>query len=230
MRPQFMWNEIDCRTQDNVELILETTLFWEVADLAQMVCKTGNLTGDIYNQIRSQFIKHVAQKTLKEFMEQLHSVAKTIFEADSEFYLSRGVKIHSLEVTKYSCAEKRTSEVLQQIIEETTNRLNRLSQAESQNEVKIFTMQGLIEQEQLNGKLLEIQHEHAKNEAEVSGTAEAERVGAFINRLEKDVPKLEDRISMWQVLRKTDALNVISQGESKLYYTPNDVNLSIKTD
>jgi len=32
-RPQFMWNDIDCRTQDNVELILETTLFWEVADL-----------------------------------------------------------------------------------------------------------------------------------------------------------------------------------------------------
>jgi regulator of protease activity HflC (stomatin/prohibitin superfamily) len=230
LRPQFMWNELDCRTKDNVELVLETTLFWEVTDLAQMVRKTGNLTGDIYNQIRSQFIKHVAQKTLKEFMEQLHMVAKTIFEADSDFYLSRGVKIHSLEVTKYFCSEKRTSEVLQQIIEETTNRLNRLSQAESENEVKMFKMQGQIEQEKLNGELLTIQHEHAKNEAEVSGTAEAEKVGAFIKRLEQDVPKLEDRMSMWRVLRQTDTLSVVSQGESKLYYTPKDVNLSIKTD
>jgi len=210
--------------------VLETTIFWEVTDLAQMVRMTGNLTGDIYNQIRAQFIKNVAQKTLKEFMEQLHIISRAVFEESPQFYLSRGVKIHALEVSKYSCAERRTSEVLQQIIEETTNRLNRLSQAESENEVKIFKMQGQIEEERLNGDLLAIQHEHAKNEAQVSGDAEAERVGAFIKRLEHDVPKLEDRISMWQVLRKTDALSVVSQGESKLYYTPNDVNLSIKTD
>jgi len=230
VRPTFMWNEIDCRTRDNVELVLETTMFWEVADLSQMVRTTGNLTGDIYNQIRSQFIKHVAQKTLKDFMEQLHLVSKTIYEEDPAFYDKRGVRIHSLEVTKYSCAEARTSEVLQQIIEETTNRLNRLSQAESENEVKMFKMQGQIEQEKLNGQLLTIQHEHAKNEAEVSGVAEAERVGAFIKRLGQDVPKLEERIQIWNVLRKTDALSVIAQGESKLYYTPNDVNLTLKTD
>jgi len=230
IRPQFMWNEIDCRTKDNVELVLETTLFWEVTDLAQMVRKTGNLTGDIYNQIRSQFIKHVAQKNLKEFMGELHLISKTIFEEDNQFYASRGVKIHSLDVTKYTCSEERTKEVLQQIIEETTNRLNRLSQAESENEVKMFKMQGQIEQEKLNGELLEIQHAHSKNEAQVSGAAEAERVAAFVQRLESEVPKLEDRISMWQVLRKTDALSVVSQGGASLYYTPNDVNLSIKCD
>merc|ERR1719456_2176073 len=95
VRPQFMWNEIECRTKDNVELVLETALFWEVTDLAQMVRKTGNLTGDIYNQIRSQFIKHVAQKSLKEFMGALHTISKTIYEEDQDFYTSRGVKINS---------------------------------------------------------------------------------------------------------------------------------------
>merc|ERR1719191_1243905 len=163
-------------------------------------------------------------------MTELHLISKAVFEEDQEFYTSRGTKIHSLEVTKYTCAEKRTSEVLQQIIEETTNRLNRLSQAESENEVNIYKMQGQIEQEKLNGDLLEIQHEHNKNEAQVSGEAEAERVGAFLSRLEKEVPKIEDRIAMWQVLRKTDSLSVVSQGGASLYYTPNDVDLSIKTD
>merc|ERR1719229_157940 len=120
-------------------------------------------------------------------MEELHLISKAIFEEDKEFYNSRGVLIHSLEVTKYTCAEKRTSEVLQQIIEETTNRLNRLSQAESENEVRIYKMQGQIEQEQLNGQLLKIQHEHQKSEAQVSGAAEAERVEAFISKLETQV-------------------------------------------
>merc|ERR1712014_364961 len=130
----------DCRTQDNVELVLECTIFWEVADLAKMVRTTGNLPGDVYNQARSQFIKHVARVTLKEFMEQLHKIASSIYDEDKDFYETRGVKIHSLEVTRYKTADSRTSEVLQQIIEETTTRLNRLSQAESENEVKMFRM------------------------------------------------------------------------------------------
>eukprot|EP00927_Polykrikos_kofoidii_P009171 TRINITY_DN1380_c0_g1_i3.p1 TRINITY_DN1380_c0_g1~~TRINITY_DN1380_c0_g1_i3.p1 ORF type:complete len:639 (-),score=125.92 TRINITY_DN1380_c0_g1_i3:265-2181(-) len=227
-RPQYLWNEIDCRTSDNVELVLETTIFWEASDLATMVRKTGNLPGDIYNQIRSQFIKHVAKVTLKGFMESLHNISRTVFEEDTGFYTSRGITIHSLEVTKYMCSEKRTSDVLQQIIEETTNRLNRLSQAEGENEVRIFKMQGQIEQEKLNSELLTIQHEHSKLEAAVGGSAEAERASAFLKGLEKDVPKLEDRVSMWQTLRKQDALSVVSKGGASLYYTPNDVNLSIR--
>merc|ERR1712184_231198 len=139
--------------------------------------------------------------------EDLHKISSSIFEEDGSFYQKRGVKIHSLEVTKYQCSEKRTSEVLQQIIEETTNRLNRLSQAESENEVRLFKMQGQIEQEKLNGDLLTIQHEHTKSEAAVGGSAEAERCAAFLTGLAKDVPKLEDRIQMWQTLRKTDALS-----------------------
>jgi len=229
-RPNFMWNEIDCRTCDNVELVLECTIFYEVVDLAKMVRATGNLPGDIYNQIRSQFIKHVARVTLKVLMEQLHAISKGIFDEDNSFYQSRGVKIHSLEVTKYSCSERRTSEVLQQIIEETTNRLNRLSQAESENEVRLFKMQGQIEQEKLNGELLTIQHEHSKSEASVAGSAEAERVSAFMKGLASEVPKLEDRLNVWQTLRKQDALTVVSEGVASLYYTPNDVDLSIKTE
>merc|ERR1711862_89781 len=126
--------------------------------------------------------------------EDLHKISKAIFEEDPTFYSTRGVKVHSLEVTKYTCSEKRTSEVLQQIIEETTNRLNRLSQAESENEVKMFRMQGQIEQEKLNEELLAIQQRHSKGEAQAGGAAESERVAAFIQGLEMSVPKLEDRI------------------------------------
>lgn len=229
-RPQYIWFEFDVRTSDNVGLVLECTMFWEVLDLEKMVRCTGNFPGDVYNQARSQFIKHVAKVTLKRFMEDLHSVSSAIYKEDQPFYDVRGVRIHSLEVTKYSCSDKRTSEVLQQIIEETTNRLNRLSQAESENEVNIFRMQGQIEHENLNGTLLEIQHRHAQTEARSAGASEAERVAAFVSGLAKDVPDLQDRIMMWQVLRKTDALSVVSGGGGNLYYTPNDVDLSIRTE
>lgn len=229
-RAQYMWFEFDCRTSDNVELILEVTMFWDVLDLPKLIRSTGNLPGDIYNQARSQFIKHVAHVTLKEFMGQLHTLSSSIHEEDQGFYDSRGVKIHSLEVTRYNCAETRTSEVLQQIIEETTNRLNRLSKAESENEVAIFKMQGEIEQGKLNTELLVIKHKQSQDDARVCGAAEADRVAAFMKGLAGDVPKLEDRLMMWQVLRKTDALSVVAEGGGNLYYTPNDVDLSIRTD
>mmetsp|Transcript_18541 Transcript_18541/g.53620 ORF Transcript_18541/g.53620 Transcript_18541/m.53620 type:complete len:725 (-) Transcript_18541:91-2265(-) len=227
-RPQFMSFEFNCRTSDNVELILEGTFFWEVVDLPAMVKSTGDTSGDLCNHARSQFIRHVARVTLKQFMDESHSIAKKVWEEDTAFYKSRGVKIHSLEVTRYQCADCRTSEILEQIIQETTNRMNRLSQAESENEVSLFRMQGQIEQERMNGDLLKIQHEHTTDEAKVTGQSEAARIAAFMDGLRESVPKVEDRVSMWQVLRKTEALSVISQGDAKLYFTPKDVDLSIE--
>merc|ERR1711972_76640 len=92
---------------------------------------------------------------------------------------------------------------------------NRLSQAESENEENIYRTQGQLEQ--------------SKEEANTAGMAEADRVATFLAGLEKEVPKLEDRIAMWQILRKTDALSVVSKGGANLYFTPNDVDLSIET-
>jgi hypothetical protein len=228
-RAQFMSFEFNCRTSDNVELILEGTFFWEVVDLPAMVKSTGDTSGDLCNHARSQFIRHVARVTLKEFMDESHSIAKKVWEEDTAFYQSRGVKIHSLEVTRYQCADQSTSEILEQIIQETTNRMNRLSQAESENEVSLFRTQGQIEQERLNGSLLQIQHEHSEQEAEVTGRSEAKRIESFFSGLEDKVPNLQDRITLWEVLRKNEALTAISEGGASLYYTPNDVNLSIES-
>merc|ERR1719215_709768 len=131
----------------------------------------------------------------------LNKISVRVYKDDSEFYSSRGVKVHSLEVTRYQCADESTSEVLSQIIQETTNRMNRLSQAESENEVKLFRMQGQIEQEKLNTELLEIQHQHSQSEARVAGLSESDRVSAFLSGLKDTVPEMKERIAMWQTLR-----------------------------
>jgi hypothetical protein len=227
-RPHFMKFEFNCRTSDNVELVLEGVLFWELIDLPAMWHITGDTSGDVVYHLRSRFIQSVAQVTLKAFMETLHDMSKHILEEDCEFYATRGIKVHSLEVTRYQCADKSTAEILEQIIQETTNRMNRLSQAESENEVNLFRISGQVEQSRVNNELLAIQREQSQADAQVTGSTESERVATFIRGLEKDVPLLEDRIKMWQVLRKTEALAVVSNGGASLYYTPSDVDLSIE--
>lgn len=227
-RPHFMKFEFNCRTSDNVELVIEGVLFWELVDVPAMYAQTGDTSGDMVYHLRSQFILHVACITLKAFMQEVHKIAKTVLEEDTAFYSTRGVKAHSLEVTSYQCADSKTSEILTQIIQETTSRMNRLSQAESENEVELFRAQGQVEHSRVNSELLKIQREESQREAHMAGAAEADRVTTFLAGLTKEVPSLEDRIKMWQVLRKTEALSVVSSGGANLYFTPNDVDLSIE--
>merc|ERR1712166_416421 len=112
--------------------------------------------GDVCNHARSQFIRYVSRVSLKEFMEELHELARKVYADDSTFYEKRGLLIHSLEITSFHCADPSTRSILEQIIQETTNRMNRLSQAESESEVKMFSMKGQIDQAELNTNLLAI--------------------------------------------------------------------------
>merc|ERR1712159_151971 len=124
--------------------------------------------------------------------------------ANTSFYKQRGVKIHSLEVTGYKCADDHTAEVLGQIIQETTNRMNKLQQQESENEVQLFKIEGDINEETKRADLLQIQKNNSDLQNQIDGSGEAEKVKFFLSALEKDVPQLSDRIHMWNTLRKQD--------------------------
>merc|ERR1712139_38027 len=129
-------------------------------------------------------------------------------------------------VTRYSCAEESTRVILEEIIQETTHRMNRLSQAESENEVSMFKTQGRIEQEKLNTEYLKIKQQHQKDKAKMEGDAEALKAAAFLNGL-KMVPDLTEKLGMWESLRRVDAISTVATGDSKLYYTANDMDLSM---
>merc|ERR1719164_415846 len=199
-RPMFMSFEFNCRTSDNVELVLEGTFFWQVVDVERMVLMTGDTTGDVCNHARSKFIQLVSKVTLKDFMDNFNVLATKAHESDDAFYSSRGVTIHSLEVTAYRCQDASTARILEQIIQETTNRMNRLSQQESENEVKMFAMTGEIEQETRRAELLKVLQTHKLMEAKNAGEAEAERVKSFLATTAESVPALDARIALWNTL------------------------------
>merc|ERR1712146_180901 len=115
---------------------------------------------------------------------------------DDVFYTSRGVEIHTLEVTAYRCHDDSTARILEQIIQETTNRMNRLSQQESENEIKMFAMSGQIEQEKRRAELLKVLQTHKLMEASNEGEAEAARVKAFLAETQASVPDLKERVGL----------------------------------
>eukprot|EP00980_Cylindrotheca_fusiformis_P014294 scaffold3791_cov137-Cylindrotheca_fusiformis.AAC.21 len=232
LRPMYMSFEFNCRTNDNVELILEGSFFWEIVDLEEMMKFTNDTTGDICNHARSRFIELVSKVTLQEFMLQFNEIAERVHQSDNtNFYEQRGVRIHSLEVTGYRCAESSTALILEEIIQETTNRMNRLQQQESENEVQLKQIRGDIEEEKARAELLQIQTENSNARSKMEGMAEAERVKSFLMDLATSFPNMEEatKVGMWNTLRKEDALKAVSQGNARLYFTPRDANLSIES-
>mmetsp|Transcript_27094 Transcript_27094/g.55164 ORF Transcript_27094/g.55164 Transcript_27094/m.55164 type:complete len:515 (+) Transcript_27094:87-1631(+) len=230
LRPMYMWFEFNCRTADNVELVLEGSFFWQIVDVKAMVHFTADTSGDVCNHARSKFIERVSKVTLQQFMSDINKIAEEVHKEDDTFYTQRGVLIHSLEVTGYCCAEASTARILEQIIQETTNRMNRLQQQESENDVHLHQIKGDIEEEKAKEELLQVQIANSNTRSKMEGLAEAVCVKSFLASLADDIPDTETRVQLWNVLRKKDALDAVAGGGAQLFYTPSDVDLSIKCE
>lgn len=229
IRPKFMWYEFEARTQDNVELTLGITFFWQIVEVEAMISTTDDATGDICSHARSSIIQAVSQVTLEYFLGNFNNVVRgVVVESHDIFYTERGVVLNAVEVRSIACKDQQTQDILMEIIQETTNRLNRLQKQESENEVRLRQIQGDTEVEQSRSSLIVLQRENELNIAVASGQAEASRVAAFLDGLGDGIA-IEDKIAVYNLLRKGEVLHDLSRGSAQLYFTPADVNLSIES-
>merc|ERR1712087_439308 len=88
-------------------------------------------------------------------MARFNEIVRGATTSDDAFYTERGVIVHNVEVTRYECVDKKTSAVLQEIIQETTNRINRMQQQQSENDVLREKMNGEIELEKQRKELIQ---------------------------------------------------------------------------
>ena len=89
------------------------TIFWQVVDVPKLVEKTADPRGDVWYHARSALIQAVSGATLEQFMSNFNTLVETAAATDAPFYDQRGVKLHTLEVTGYSCTDPTQARVLQ---------------------------------------------------------------------------------------------------------------------
>jgi hypothetical protein len=229
LRPKFMWYEFEVRTQDNVELVLGLTFFWQIVDVERMLRATDDAPGDVCSHARSDIIQAVSQVSLERFLAAFNEVIGAAVLSDADpFYAERGVMLHAVEVRSVACKDPATQRTLQEIIQETTNRLNRLQQQESENEVRLRQIGGEIAAEELRGRLMEVRRAVEEAEARIVGGAEGERVRAFLDGLSDELAPTE-KLSVFNTMRRQEALVALSGGTAHLFLTPEDVDLRIHT-
>jgi hypothetical protein len=229
-RPKYMWYEFEVRTQDNVELVIGITFFTQIEDVQAMIRMTDDTPGDVCSHARSTIIQAVSKVTLEAFLADFNNLVRDAVLGDGEqsFYAERGVRIRAVEVRSIACKDPETQQILMEIIQETTNRLNRLQKQESENEVRVKELEGAIEAETSRGELLSTRRDHEVMKARTDGEAEAERVLRFFEGL-GDGLSMEQKVSIFNMLQKREILDALSKGTASLYFTPSDVDLSIET-
>merc|ERR1712217_997464 len=132
-----------------------------------------------------------------------------------------------MELTKFDCVDAKTSEILQQIIQETTNRINQLQAQESENEVKAAKLNADIKLENQRRDLIEAQAENARLEAEIDGQSDGtkmvQRAATFITGLSDALPNVDSRVDLYKLHEQMTSRNRDTQnlaaGNAKLFLT-----------
>merc|ERR1712097_52073 len=129
-----------------------------------------------------------------------------------------------------------TERVLQEITQETTNRINRLEKQKSENEGDQERMAAEIELETDRRALIEMETANEKLKASAAGQAEGLRLSqqtlAFFDELTTALPDGASRLSLLKFFNEqqtlTEQTRHLAQGDAKLFLTPQDVNLKLQ--
>merc|ERR1712100_568886 len=188
-------------------------------------------------------------------MNGFNNIVDSAFKAQATdgFYLERGVEVKSMEVTSFECVDKETAAVLQEIIQETTNRINKLQAQQSANDVMAAKLAADVELEKQRGDVraakvnadiqvekqrleyLKTKAENDKLEAsmggEASGLTLAKKASTFLAGLGSALPNTTERLELYKLQGTLEAKNAdtknLAGGTAKLFLTPEDLNLKL---
>merc|ERR1712159_105643 len=85
MRPSYMNYEFNCRTIDNVELVVDVSFYWQIIDVQSMIERTADAPGDICTHARSMIIQAVSNITLMDFLAQFNDIIRAGAGVSNQF-------------------------------------------------------------------------------------------------------------------------------------------------
>jgi len=237
LRIRRMFINTEVRTNDQVKLRLDAIVFWRVADVQLLVTRTSDPPGDIAQRARTTLVQAVSGTKLADFMSGFNEISVQAAEkAKSEsFYTDRGIVLEGLEVTKFDSIERETALILQNIISETTNRLNAMAKADTSNQIKAAKLLSNIELEKQRTKLIQQQANNAELESQSTGESAGSKMlraaQTFIGGLNLAVPDINQRVELYELHEGLKSRNIdtanLANGSAQLFLAPKDLNLKL---
>merc|ERR1719231_652193 len=149
---------------------------------------------------------------LEAFMGGFNDLVSAAAQADLTFYEQCGVMLHSLEVLSYSCKDPAQAKVLQDIIQETTNRINALQKKKSENDVAAEKLRADLVLEKSREALVKAQTDNSRAQA----LAEQQSVNEVrLSRVAAEVQLEQSRSTLLAIKADNDKRNATSIGEAE---------------
>jgi hypothetical protein len=215
-------------------MMQEGTIVWQVVDVPKMFSQTPDSKGDVWYHVRQRLIQAVSRVTLEEFMNTFSDLTANVIRDDT-YYAERGIQAHEVSVIRYECANPSDAKVLEQIIQETTKRMNELTAQNSKNDVQRASIEGEIALEQQRTKLLQLKTENDNVSAGALGEAEglklATSVHKFMEVLNDSVPNATTKLDLLKFYETQRTMTTqtkdLATGNASLFLTPKDLNLKM---
>merc|ERR1740121_107383 len=241
MRARKVAYQYDVRTNDNVAMRIEGNIFWRIQNVTRLLERTSDPTSDVWYKARSTVMQAISREDLETFMSSFNQLIQNAFVAHQSdpFYFNRGIEVNSMEVTKYDPSDETTAQTLQEIVEETTNRINLLTKQRSDNAVNRAKLEGDVELERERTRLLERQTENEKlasqKEGEAEGLEMAMSASSFLDILNDTVPDVDERLSLYRMHKRIEKQNertklLASNKDTTLFLTPEEINFNVKSE
>jgi hypothetical protein len=227
LRPKFMWYEFDVRTRDNVELTVKITFFWQIVSVTTLVRATDDASGDVCARARSRIIQSVSTVDFADFLARFNIlVHDAVINSSDSFYKERGLEIHSVEVREIACRDKRTQDILAEIIQETTDRMNRIQKQVSENEISMRKLDGELASEEAQSRLQAQQLQRFEAKAKDEGERQAQVVRAILEGLGPDLSS-ENKLKLFELLRRKETLEAMAKADTRFFLTRDDMEIKL---
>merc|ERR1719476_687473 len=132
-------------------------------------------------------------------------------QGSDSFYAERGVELQSMEVTKFDCVDPETAVILQAIIQESTNKINKLTVQASANEVAAAALAAEIQLAKQKTELIQTEAENQLIQSMKQGEAEGLQIvgdaKAFIAGLNETIPDVNTRVDLYTFRHRLSSKN-----------------------
>jgi len=219
LRLQKSFYQFQVRTNDNVRLMLEGCIIWQIFDVGRMLVATADPEGDVMSRARSMLVAATGNETFGTFTNRYGDIIRQAVSSNSDnrFFDDRGVALESIELTKFEPLDNHTQYILQRIIRQTTERWIQLERQLSDNEVRREKLAADITLEGIRTELIETRALNTRLEAEKAGATEgsglANVVRGYLDALRGTFSTVASKLAMlrfyWaQEAAKRDVFNI----------------------
>mmetsp|Transcript_68502 Transcript_68502/g.198727 ORF Transcript_68502/g.198727 Transcript_68502/m.198727 type:complete len:850 (-) Transcript_68502:51-2600(-) len=238
LRTQKSFFKFQARTGDNVRMVLEGSVFWQVEDPAKTLATTADPEGDVWSKARSIILEAVSSVAFKDFLSTSSDVMVQAFENNRNltFWTERGLRLVSLELAQFDPTDAKTIADLRSIIAQKVARIVKLTKQTSDSEVRKIAIDADIALESNRTALIEVKAENDRLEAETRGATEggrkAQGVAAFLTGLAtlfpgSPVPPVE-LYEHYIILRSLEKqAKTLFNGRPNIFITSNVTNISL---